>query len=264
MRSKTAGTVISLAKSKSDNPELGVIVTPNMHLTGSLSGVEGVQIIRWLEAALPVYERSRGQLARQAVMIGYALICVRDFGGRGSLAALKKLQVFSRSEATLKRCIKAAQIYAEKRGLLTNKGQLAAVQEPETFFHPEFDFSDPAAHPLSLDIAEYVGDSTLKDLVEADALGDDGSNTPPQGHQAESAKKRAVKETAEQLRAAYLKSFSAWQTQHGAGAWKALYLHGNPKLKTLGTLDVEKALEAALAAVKEHNKAEAAKERRKA
>lgn len=254
---------LSLANSRENNPDSFAIVAKDFSLTGSMSGIEGLQIIRWLESALPAYERSRGQLARQAVMIGYALICVRDFGPKGSLTALKKLQAFARSSRSLDRCIKAAQLYAENRGLLTPKGQLSQAQEPETFFAPEFDFSDPSAHPLSLDIAEYVGDANIADLLERDALEGD-SSAPPQDHQKDSSKKRAVKETAEQRRAAYTKAFSTWQEKHGSGGWKALYLNGNPKLKTIGTLDVEAALKAALEAVQAHNKAESAKERSKA
>lgn len=224
---------------------------------------DGVAVIRWLELAIPAYQRSRGQLARQAVMIGYACICIRDFGARGSLAALKKMQFFQASARTIDRCIKAAQIYAESRGLVTPKGQLTEVSEPEKLFHPEFDFSDPSAHPLSLDIAEYVGDANIADLLERDILEGD-SSAPPQDHQKDSSKKRAVKETAEQRRAAYVKAFTTWQEKHGSGGWKALYLNGNPKLKTIGTLDVEAALKAALEVVQAHNKTEAAKERGRA
>ena len=247
-------------------PENGVIVNPNFasnpYGTLTLSGVEGVNVIRWLESALPIYERSRGQLARQAVMIGYALICIRDFGPRGSLAALKKMQAFARSESTLKRCIKAAQLYAEARGLVTATGQLAEVAEPEKLFHPEFDFSDPSAHPLSLDIAEYVGDANITDLLERDALEGDSSDTP-QGHQKDSAKKRALKESPEVKRTRYQKAFAAWHELHGAGAWKFLYLHGDKGKKRLGSLHVESVLETALEAVRAHNKAEAAKERQR-
>ncbi|MES2596028.1 MAG: hypothetical protein V4662_11860 [Verrucomicrobiota bacterium] len=260
---KKAGALVATVATSAqlDEIELGNPVRA-LASPGGLRTLEVVAVIRWLEAALPVYERSRGTLARQAVMIGYALICVRDHCPRGSLAELKKMQVFQRSARSLDRCIKAAMHYAQSRGLIT-QGKLQEPQEAATFFHPEFDFSDPKAHPLSLDIAEYVGDATLKDLVEKDALEVD-ENEPPQDHQDTSAKNRAVKETAEQKRAAYSAGFAKWHVMHGAGKWKALYLHGDPKQKRLGTLDVEEILKAALEEVQAHNKAEAAKEKRKA
>lgn len=220
-----------------------------------------VDVIRWLEAALPVYERSRGQLATRAVIIGYALICVRDHGAKGALTALKKMQVFARSQRTLDRCVKAAQIYAEARGLTTPAGKLTEVREPEALFHPEFDFDNPDSHSLCRDIAEYVGDQSIADLMEKDALESD-EDGPPQDHQSTSAKKRSLKETAEIKRAKYQKAFQAFHVLHGAGDWRHLYLHGDPAQKRLGTLDLEKALEAALKAVREHNKTESAKEKR--
>jgi hypothetical protein len=223
---------------------------------------DGVAIIRWLEQAVTAYERNRGQLAKQAVMIGYALICVRDFGQRGALSTLHRMQAFSRSENTLKRCLKCAQIYADQRGLtLAETGKLKEPQEAASLFQADFDFSDESAHPLARDIAAYVGSSTVTDLLERDLLDPtEGRDSPPQGHQAESAKRRALKEPAELRRFRYKKHFHQWATCHGAGDWQALYLHGNNRQGDLGTLDLETFLEAALKAVREHNKAESAKE----
>jgi hypothetical protein len=231
------------------------------------SNLDAVNVIRWLESALPVYERSRGTLARQAVMIGYALICIRDFCPRGSLAVIKKMQVFSRSRATLDRCIKAAQIYAENRGLLTDKGQIQEPTDTLSLFQPEFDFNDPSAHPLSLDIAQYVGDANIADLLEKDILGDDDGNTPPNGHQKDAAKNR-TKETPDGIRReAFKRAFKTFSKSFHAHEWTCLYQRGAPDLvKTgldVGALELEEFLSKALAAVSAHNKEAANKERSK-
>lgn len=230
------------------------------------TNVDAVNVIRWLESALPVYERSRGTLARQAVMIGYALICIRDFCPRGSLALIKKMQVFSRSKATLERCMKAAQLYAENRGLLTEKGTIQEPMETASLFQPEFDFNDPSAHPLSLDIATYVGDANIADLLEKDIL-DDDENQPPNGHQKDAAAKR-TKETPQGIRReSFKRAFKAFSKSFGAHEWTCLYERAAPEALAkgldLGRLDLEDFLTKALEAVTAHNKEAASKERTK-
>jgi hypothetical protein len=141
------------------NPESTEAITygqdpANVDIMSTNSTLDGVAVIRWLEQAVPAYERHRGQLARQAVMIGFALIAVRDFGQRGALNALYKMQIFAQCDRTLRRCMKVAQIYADQRGLtIAETGKLKEPQEAASLFQADFDFSDAGAHPLSRDIA---------------------------------------------------------------------------------------------------------------
>lgn len=265
---KTAEVTVEPAENdltmRSNGGDSSLEIYKNFTLSGATSNVDGVSVVRWLETALPVYERSRGTLARQAVMIGYALICIRDFCPRGSLAALKKMQAFSRSRATLDRCVKAAQIYAESRGLLTEKGQLQEPSDAASIFQPEFDFADPNAHALSLDIAQYVGDSSITELLEKDILGEDENNVP-NGHQKDAANKR-TKETPQGIRReAFKRAFKGFFKSFNAHEWTCLYQRGAADLVStgldVGTLDLEAFLSKALAAVEKHNKDAAAEVR---
>ena len=233
-------------------------MTPQIPLT--LSGAEGVDVIQWLERAVPAYEQARGQTARMAVMIGYALLTVRDHGPKGAMATLKKMQVFGRSKRTLDRCAKLAQLFADAQGL-TKDAKLIANNDAAAFFQAEFDFNDVSGNALMAQMAAFVGDSSITEILEKDLLGVD-DNAPPTGHQGEI--KRDKKTKSLLRRANFLKAFKGFFNACAVEDWQALYLHPTPGSKPgqdCGLLDLEAFLLRTYEAVKTHNKEQAAQER---
>lgn len=209
------------------------------------------QAVSWLEHAIPQYEVQSKKTAFMAVAIGYALIIVRDFGARGSLTALKKIGVFARSESTLKRCVRAAQKFIEAAGLVTDK--LTLKDADANLFtqdaQGEFIFDtapDAKREGILAKIAEFVGDSTITDLIADQSLGLENGSNPPQGHQKESAKKR-TKETPEQIaRDEFTASLAALKADFADAKWHHLTLTQREKLNDW--------LADAARQVKEHNK----------
>lgn len=238
--------------------EYGLTVTPQIPLT--LSGAEGVDVIRWLERAVPAYEQARVHTGRMAVMIGYALLTVRDHGPRGAMSTLKKMQIFGKSKRTLDRCAKLAQLFADAQGL-TKDAKLIANNDAAAFFQAEFDFNDVSGNALMMQMAAFVGDSSITELLEKDLLGVD-DNTPPTGHQGEI--KRDKKTKSLMMRAHFIKAFKSFLNVCACGDWKALYLHAAPGSKPgqdCGLLDLEAFLLRTYEEVKSHNKQQAAQER---
>lgn len=256
-----AAAPLTLVKGYEDaaEAEYGLtVVTPQIPLT--LSGAEGVDVIKWLERAVPAYEQARGQTARMAVMIGYALITIRDFGPRGAMGTLKKMQIFGRSKRTLDRCAKLAQIFADAQGL-TKDAKLVANGDAAAFFQAEFDFNDAASNPLMAQMAAFVGESSITEILEKDLLGVD-ENAPPTGHQGDI--KRDKKTKSLLMRAHFLKAFKGFLNVCACEDWKALYLHAAPGSKPgqdCGLLELEAFLLRTYEAVKNHNKEQATQER---
>lgn len=240
-------------------------------LVSHLDGLNGTAVIQWLERAVPAYETSRTQTTLMGLSIGYALLIVRDFSPRGTLTAIKKMQSFGRSSRTLDRCIKLAQNFITAKGLADEKsGKLAKPADAPAFFQSELDLgsgSNALTNPLFADMAAFVGESTMAELLDSDLLGEDDSPMPPNGHQKDAAKNR-TKETPEGIRReAFKRAFKTFSKSFHAHEWTCLYQRGAPDLvKTgldVGALELEEFLTKALAAVSAHNKEAANKERSK-
>lgn len=235
-----------MSAGKSNSDIVSVKVGENaLGINLSLPNLSPAQAVSWLEHAIPQYEQQSRKTAFMAVAIGYALIVVRDFGERGSLSALKKLGAFNRCGRTLERCMKAAQKFIEAAGLVNDELKLKAAET--NVFQSEFDFAKPDAKDgILAKIAEFVGDSTITDLIADQSLGLENGPTPPQGHQGESAKKR-TKQTPEQIaRDEFNASLASFKTDFSDAKWHHLTLSQREKLMDW--------LADAARQVKEHNK----------
>lgn len=230
---------------------IGAIVAPkpgesSLGITLTIPNLSPVQAVSWLEQAVPQYEQASRKTAMMAVTIGMACMVVRDFGERGSLAALKKLGAFQRSARTLARCIKAAQNFAEASGLLNDKLKLADQSAAADLFQTEFRFGDDqqAREGILAKIAEYVGDSTITDLIEDANLGTEETALPPTGHQD---KVKKVKQTPEsKARDTFKDALAVLKVSFSNDDWHHLTLGDREKLEDYLTTSAR--------AVREYNK----------
>ncbi len=227
----------------------GAIVALNsgdsaLGLSLRIEGLAPAHLIQWLQSAVPAYETARTQMAQAAVAIGYALIVVRDFGERGSLERLKKLQAFGRSSRTLKRCIALAQKFIVVEKLVDPKShKLKASADINGFFQAEFDFAAAPEDSIMARIRSWAGDHSISDLLERDALGasPDEKTLPPSGR-----KKPDQRTPEERRRDDFKKTLKALQEEWLAESFKELFSDDSIALEIW--------LEKAWREVSEHNR----------
>ena len=213
------------------NPE-----TSALGITLRIDALSPVQVVQWLEAAVPQYEAMRGQMAKAALAIGYALIVVRDFGERGSLAKLKKMHAFGRSERTLKRCVALAQKFLVATDRIDPKShKLANASDVTGFFQSEFDFNNAAPDSILSAMSEWAGDSSITELMEAEEFGPE-DNTPPAGGKSAKNKflggKAPLQTPEELLRQAFQEAFKEFQEEFASLSWHQLYDEDLTQLET--------------------------------
>ncbi len=207
--------------------------------------------------AVPTYERARSQTALMGLSIGYVLVIVRDFTKRGTLARLKEGELFGKSVSTLNRCMRLAQKFIEAKKLTDAEGKLANTEGALALFQTGVDFNEKAlSKPFLADMSAWVGDYSMRDLLDSDLLGEDEAETP-NGHQKNTAAKRTKDSATTLKREAFAKAFKGLHASFFAHEWKCLYQRKDPDTKPgddVGLLDLEESLDEMLKAVREHNK----------
>jgi hypothetical protein len=229
-----------------------------LQMTTQLQGLQPTDLVLWLRQAVPHYLQGRRKLMQQSLLLGFALIVVRDHCQRGSLANIMTLCTSQGqgSKRTLQRCMSHAQDFITARGLGNEAGKLSEKADISGLFQPEFNLSiTTQAGGLMEQIDAYCAER--ENQFEKELIGEiDEALFPPDGPKT---KKRKTSE--EELRARWSAALKNLQVEYATGSWKHDW---NTEL-----LKAEKWFETTLKALKKANQtrqiaeASAAKKARK-
>ena len=220
-----------------------------LQVTTQLQGLQPTDLVLWLRQAVPHYLQGRKKLMQQSLLLGFALVVVRDHCQRGSLTSIMTLCTSqgNGSKRTLQRCMAMAQDFITSQGLGTESGKLSESADVSGLFQAEFDLSlTTAPSGLLQQIDDYC--TTKESAFEKDLIGEiDDETLPPTG-----SKTRKLKTSEEEQRQRWQAALANVQTEYATGSWQHAY---NTEL-----LKAEQWFETALKALSKANKCRQAAE----
>lgn len=191
-----------------------------LQMTTQLQGLQPADLVLWLRQAVPHYLQGRKKLMQQSLLLGFALIVVRDHCQRGSLANIMTLCTSQGqgSKRTLQRCMSHAQEFITARGLGNEAGKLSEKADISGLFQPEFDLTvTTQAGSLMEQIDSYCAEK--ENQFEKELIGEiDEALFPPDG-----AKLKKLKTSEEEQRNRWQAALTNLQTEFATGSWKQAF-----------------------------------------